>query len=333
MKYYLEKATPRLYFVVDDEGFKFSKKPMYKKQARMQQKALYAAQEQKKREKKGKRKVKGGMLIDVQQSLADEQAAQAAAAQAPAPPPPPPPTEKELSDMLLSKKLQAQQDAFTAQQRSSPYGQYPPPYVPIKDMMDRGIPWFLAQHPNEYSANPNEVMLYRNEGQFLRSPIYKQYEDRINLYQERAGYGVRFSQIIPGKPFRIVFRSKSFDDNNQYFLDLNDANEFMDFLDEAKDANMLTPIEFASIAFVAKNKAALDKTVSDSAAAYKIAYTQGTKDQLAIDQEEQARQQKLDDDARREAAQQQQGEDGGDSGFLGTLASALPIVGSVLSFL
>jgi hypothetical protein len=269
------------------------------------------------------------MLIDVQQSLADEQQAQAATAQAPAPPPSPPPTEKELSDMLLTKKLQAQQEAFTAQQRSSPYGQYPPPYVPIKDMMDRGIPWFLAQHPNEYSANTNEVMLYRNEGQFLRSAIYQKYKDSIIPYEERAGYGVRFSQIIPGKPFRIVFRSKSFDDNNQYYADFDNANDFMDFLDDAKDSNMLTPIEFASIAFVAKNKAALDKTVSDSAAAYKIAYTQGTKDQLAVDQEQQAAQQKLDDDARREAAQQQQGEDSGDSGFLGTLGSVAGVVGSI----
>ena len=68
---------------------------------------------------------------------------------------------------------------------------------------------------------------------------------------------------------------------------------------------------------------------SDSAEAYKIAYTQGTKDQLSIDQEQQAAQQKLDDDARREATQQQQGEDSGDSGFLGTLGSVAGVVGSL----
>lgn len=53
MPYTLEQATPRLYFVVDSQGKRLSKKPMYKKRARQQQKALYAQEGR-------KRKIKGG---------------------------------------------------------------------------------------------------------------------------------------------------------------------------------------------------------------------------------------------------------------------------------
>ena len=333
MKYYLQQATPRLYFVVDEDGFKFSKKPAYKKQARAQQKALYASQEQKKREKKGRpKRVRGG-------AIGDEPTLTQLAVQAqPAPAAPQASFQtgyvgRSQADVDLTRKLQNQQVKFSATEKSSPYGQYAVPYVPPKDMQARGIPWFLAQHPNQYSANPNEVLLYRNEGQFLRSAIYQKYKDRITPYEERAGYGIRFAQIIPGKPFRIVFRSRSFDDNNQYYLDLNDANEFMDFLDDAKDSNMLTPVEFISAVFTAKNKAEMSKIASDSAEAYKVAYTQGTKDQLALDQQAMA-----EEEARRaaeEAAQrqQQQGEEDDDSGFMGALGAVGSVVGKVFDFL
>jgi len=51
MPYTLEQVSPRLYFVVDAEGKRYSKKPMYKRKAREQQKALYASEN---------RKIKGG---------------------------------------------------------------------------------------------------------------------------------------------------------------------------------------------------------------------------------------------------------------------------------
>ena len=320
MKYYLEKATPRLYFVVDEDGFKFSQKPMYKKQARMQQKALYAAQDQKKREKKDKRKIKGGAVgitLDPQLPAVDPSKQT---------PPPPVLTPAQQRAVQLGKTLQEQQDEFSKKQLSNLYGQYPVPYVPPKEMEARGIPYWLAQHPNEYSANPNQVMLYRNEGQFLRSAIYKRYEDRIIPYEERSGYGVRFSSIIPGKPFRIVFRSRSFDDNNQYYLDLEDADEFMDFLDDAKDSNMLTPVEFISSAFLAKNKAEMSKIASDSQEAYKVAYNQGTQDQFDADQKAQE-----EADAEARAQQQDSGDD--ESGFSGALNAVGSVVGKVFDFL
>jgi hypothetical protein len=308
MKYFLEKASPRLFFVVDDMGFKFSKKPMYKKQARAQQKALYAAQEEKKREKRDKRRIRGGAEDDPVPPVDPSQQ-----------PPEPVLTPAQQRAADLSKTLQAQQDEFSKKEQSSIYGQYPVPFIPPAVMNARGIPWFLAQHPSEYSANPNQVMLYRNEGQFLRSPIYQKYKDDIIPYEERAGYGVRFSQIIPGKPFRIVFRSRSFDDNNQYYMDLDDADSFMDFLDEAKDSNMLTPVEFISARFIAKNKAEMSKIADDSAAAYKVAYNQGLSDQLEADQRAQ------------QEAEAQQGED--DSGFTGALGAVGSVVGKVFDFL
>jgi len=323
MKYYLQQATPRLYFVVDDEGKRFSTKPMYKKQARAQQRALYASQ--------GRRpkRVRGGQLTQLAVQAQPAPAAPQASFQTGY-------VGRSQADIDLTRKLQNQQVKFTAAEKASPYGQYPTPFIPPAVMQARGIPYFLAQHANQYSANPNEVMLYRNEGQFLRSAIYQKYKDRITPYEERSGYGVRFSQIIPGKPFRIVFRSRSFDDNNQYYLDLNDADEFMDFLDDAKDSNMLTPVEFISAAFQAKNKAAMSKIASDSAEAYKVAYTQGTKDQLALDQQQQA-----EEDARRaaeeqrqqELAAQQQDEGEDDSGFVGALGAVGSVVGKVFDFL
>lgn len=316
MKFYIEKVTPRLYFVVDDEGKRFSKKPMYKRKAREQQKALYASQDDRRMAKVGKRRIRGGaegdmVMLDPQLPAQESPEAQ---------PPEPILTPAQQRAVALGKTLQAQQEQFSEAQMSSIYGQYPEPYVPPKDMNARGLPWYLAQHPNEYSANPNQVMLYRNEGQFLRSPIYQKYKDDIQLYQERAGYGTRFAQIIPGKPFRIVFRSKSFDDNNQYILDLDDADAFMDFIDQAKDSNILTPVEFLSAQFMAKNKAAMSKLADDNAEAYKIAYNQGLSDQLDADQRAQ------------EAAQQSQGDDD-ESGFSGALGAVSGVVSNVFDFL
>jgi hypothetical protein len=184
------------------------------------------------------------------------------------PAPAPTPAPKELTEQeKLSQQLQAQEDAFNEKVKKSLYGMYGEPFIKPSVMMDREIPWILAQHPNQYSANPNQVLLYRNLSQFIKSPFYKKYADRIVDVEERAGYGTTRAKIVPKKDFRIVFRSRSTDDNSQYYLDCKDADEFMDVLDEAKDSNILVPVEFVSKKFmevnaeIAQKQAATDQLI------------------------------------------------------------------------
>jgi hypothetical protein len=179
----------------------------------------------------------------------------------------------------MGQQLQAQEEAFSEKVKKSLYGNYAEPFIKPSVMMDREIPWILAQHPNQYSANPNQVLLYRNLSQFLKSSIYKKYADRLVEVAERSGYGTTRAKIVPKKDFRIVFRSRSVDDNTQYYLDCKDADEFMDVLDEAKDSNILVPVELVSKKFMEINKQISDKQAEDNQIIWQAGY-QTSYDQL-----------------------------------------------------
>jgi hypothetical protein len=181
-------------------------------------------------------------------------------------------TPKISKQQILAQELQDKEDEYQFKIKHSLYGQYATPFIKPTVMNDRGIPWILAQHPNKYSANPNQVLLYRNISQFLKSPFYKKYSDKLVEVAERSGYGVSSAKIIPGKDFRIVFRSRSTDDNNQYYLDCEDANEFMDVLDEAKESNVLVPIEFVSKKFMDLNKQLSGKQAEINSIIWKTGY-------------------------------------------------------------
>jgi hypothetical protein len=196
-------------------------------------------------------------------------------ASVPIPAPPKELTEQEKT----GQQLQAQEEAFSEKVKKSLYGNYGEPFIKPSVMMDREIPWILAQHPNQYSANPNQVLLYRNLSQFLKSSIYKKYADRLVEVAERSGYGTTRAKIVPKKDFRIVFRSRSVDDNTQYYLDCKDADEFMDVLDEAKDSNILVPVEFVSKKFMDINKQISDKQAEDNEIIWQAGY-QTSYDQL-----------------------------------------------------
>jgi hypothetical protein len=187
---------------------------------------------------------------------------------------------KELTEQeKVGQQLQAQEEAFSEKVKKSLYGNYGEPFIKPSVMMDREIPWILAQHPNQYSANPNQVLLYRNLSQFLKSSIYKKYADRLVEVAERSGYGTTRAKIVSKKDFRIVFRSRSVDDNTQYYLDCKDADEFMDVLDEAKDSNILVPVEFVSKKFMDINKQISDKQAEDNQIIWQAGY-QTSYDQL-----------------------------------------------------
>jgi hypothetical protein len=186
---------------------------------------------------------------------------------------------KITKQQILAQELQDKETDYEYQIKHSLYGQYGTPYIKPSVMMDRGIPWILAQHPNQYSANPNEVLLYRNVSQFIKSPFYKKYSDRLVDVSERSGYGVSQAKIVPAKDFRIVFRSRSTDDNNQYYLDCKDADEFMDVMDEAKESNILVPIEFVSKRFMDLNRQLSQKQAENNETIWKAGF-QTSYDQL-----------------------------------------------------
>ena len=80
-------------------------------------------------------------------------------------------------------------------------------------MMSAGVPWWLAQHPNEYSANPNEVLKYRNQEDFIQSPFYEKYKKRftesfvnLNVY-----YNKNVNYIFYNKQ---LFQDTMKDENN-----------------------------------------------------------------------------------------------------------------------
>lgn len=187
---------------------------------------------------------------------------------------------KELTEQeKVGQQLQAQEEAFSEKVKKSLYGQYGEPFIKPSVMMDREIPWILAQHPNQYSANPNQVLLYRNLSQFMKSPFYKKYQDRLVEVAERSGYGTTRAKIVPKKDFRVVFRSRSQDDNTQYYLDCKDADEFMDVMDEAKDSNILVPVEFVSKKFMEVNQQIAQKEAATEQMIWQAGY-QTSYDQL-----------------------------------------------------
>jgi hypothetical protein len=323
MPYRLEQATPRLYFVVDDKGKRFSKKPMYKKKAREQQKALYASEGRIAAEQTRRRRVKGGE-VDTAPTV-DTTAAPADTTAAPAPPP-------KTDAEILGEKLKAQEDAFLQQAKKSLYGIYAVPFIPPHVMASRGIPWYLAQHPNQYSANPNQVLVFRNEAQFLKSPFYKKYSAQIVEVPERKGYATEVQQILPKKDFRIVFMSRSPDDTGQYYMDATDANQYMDVLDDAKESNILIPTEFMSQLFMKKNRDLGQIQALQDKQIWQGGYKQSQDELTPVLKQQQEEIQNLQSQVQQyesELQQAQQSESGGDGGFGSMLETGLSLVESI----
>lgn len=156
-------------------------------------------------------------------------------------------TNTNTNAQITASQIQQQANQYAQNLKNSLYGQYAIPFIKPSIMQSRGLPWYLAQHPNRFSANPNQVLLYRNSTQFINSDFYNKYKANMKLVPERRGYGQSIAPIIEGKPFRVVFRSMSSDDNNQYYLDLPDADSYMDLLDDAKESGKLMPTEFKAM--------------------------------------------------------------------------------------
>jgi hypothetical protein len=167
------------------------------------------------------------------------------------------------SDRLkaLTAQIQLKQNEYSA--RIALDGMYPKPSV---SPIPRGYPFFLFQHPNQYSANPNQVMVFAYESKFLRSPLYAKYKDSIVLKSPKySGYGGDTKQsdaggeVVPGKPFRVIFVDKSNENPTKYVLDCNDVDTFCDVMDMAKDTQFIVPVEILAKANIAAWKAEQQK--------------------------------------------------------------------------
>jgi hypothetical protein len=171
----------------------------------------------------------------------------------------------------LTQRLAQQQEQYSEKVKTD--GLYPKvdPKL-LQKMMDAGVPWTLAQHPNVYSANPNQVLNYRNRADFTDSQFYNKYESEITKVNEKKGYGKGQRQIIKGKPLRIVFASSSPDDNVQFYIDPKDDDEFINILNDAKESNILVPIEFLSKQFMEANKLKVSEQIQDNKRIWSAGY-------------------------------------------------------------
>ena len=159
--------------------------------------------------------------------------------------------------------------------------------VPASVMEQNGLPWMLAQHPNNYSRNDNEVILYNSAIAFMGSAFYAKYKDRlvyvksITLYSD-MGNKTTQQQDIPGKDYRFVFRSSAFTDNDIFYLDPKDADEYIDIWLQIKDLPFLQPVEFESFNAMKRNQQATAVSMGDMSLANKNGYEWGLYDEAVI---------------------------------------------------
>jgi hypothetical protein len=186
-----------------------------------------------------------------------------AAAPAPAPAPAPKPLTPE-------QEIQAANDLYQEQIKNNPYGRFDAPQVPTSVMQDNGLPWFLSQHPNAFSNNQNQVIVYKSALEFLTGAFYKKYQKRLITVLPIKGFnGQETVKEVPKKPLRFVFMSSSPQDKTQMYLDSKNQDDYLDIWDGIKDANgALMPTELIAMKNIMVNRqkaAQLAETNKDSA--------------------------------------------------------------------
>jgi len=127
----------------------------------------------------------------------------------------------------------------------------PPIILPIPD----GYPYFLFQHPNKYSANPNQVMVCDSQARFLKSSIYSNLKKNLKYFPAKtSGYGASApeAKIQPQKDFRIIFLFYR-PDKDEYVYDAKDIDDYERVLDMCKDSGFIFPVEVLSKQVMDKN--------------------------------------------------------------------------------
>jgi hypothetical protein len=153
------------------------------------------------------------------------------------------------------------------------------PQVDPTLMTDNGLPVYLCMHPNQFSRNQNEVILYQNTMQLMQSDFYKKYQNRMKLVMPIKSFnGQDKEKEIPAKPLRFVFHANNFTDKTQMYLDPEDADEYIDIWNQLKDIAWMIPVEFASAQFMRDNKLKTMDAVKASEEARENGYKWGLYD-------------------------------------------------------
>lgn len=151
---------------------------------------------------------------------------------------------------------------------------YKPPIVlPIPD----GYPWFLFQHPNKYSANPNQVMVCTSQARFLKSSIYSNLKKNLKYVPAKtSGYGASApdAKIQPQKDFRILFLFYR-PDKDEYVYDAKDADDYERVLDMCKDSGFIFPVEVLSKQVMQKNAQLAQAISQESSRVSTVAWNAG----------------------------------------------------------
>jgi hypothetical protein len=155
----------------------------------------------------------------------------------------------------------------------------PEPFIDYNTMVNNGLPPYLAQHPNIYSGNLNNVLLFNNVEEFLDSSFYKKYKDRIVFKKAVKSFGGGDTEYnVPAKKFRIVFHANSFTDKSVWYIDPKDADEWLQIMNDSKDSHILIPVEFVSALNLKKSRDALLKATQDSIETYNKAFDKGNEE-------------------------------------------------------
>jgi hypothetical protein len=185
------------------------------------------------------------------------------------------PAQKSTLTRQQKADLQAQSAAYQKKIAQSPYGQYGVPQIDPETLQSVGIPWFLAQHPNRYSANPNEVLLYNNGIKFAQSDFYKKYSPQMKTKTSVVGFGGESRVDLKGKDFRIVFRSTDPKDSSIMYLDCDNQQMWIQVMQDAYASRLLVPVEFAAQQNVKQWKAQTQASVLQQNSLIKNAWSQG----------------------------------------------------------
>jgi hypothetical protein len=170
-----------------------------------------------------------------------------------------------------------------------------------------GYPQYLFYHPNQYSRNPNQVIMFSNKDDLMSSLFYKKYQARLQYVPAPyAGFGIQVTRdwiglpITPGKPFRIIFVDNNPDDADKWIFDAQNGDEYVQVI------NMLRGDDsFAASEAVLLTQATAEKLREQY---LEEGYEMGSADQKAVD------------DAVIEAANEQD-DSSDDSGFWGDVGS------------
>ena len=95
------------------------------------------------------------------------------------------------------------------------------------------LPSYLFNHPNNWSANPNEVMLYNDQTSFLESSFYTKYI--TNLISVPNGV----NQTIQKSQYRIVFMSQYFQDTTIFYLDNSNIHDYVQALYDCQKSGFI----------------------------------------------------------------------------------------------